>query len=165
MNGSRPPSRTSGDVDPFAAALGFIAIGGGCLGFWWWSIGDVARMHWLGRIQKGSGYGPPPANMLAQVEWLATNRMNDLAAMFPLFVLAAATGIVEGNARRQTEVLSGFGLRRFNFGRALVLLWLAGVAMFVAAPFPLPYGWVGTALTALLLWAMHTISRGLRRVH
>ena len=166
MNGSQPPKRSSnGDVDPFTAALAFLVIAVGCLGFWWWSIGDVARMAWLSRIEKGSGYDPPPRDMLAQVEWLATNRMNDLQNMFVLLALAAVAGIIEGNAGRQAEVLSGFGLRRLKVGRALMLAFLALLMLSLAAPFPLPYGMVGAVLSVSLSLAMYNVARGRRRVH
>ena len=166
MNGSQPPKRTAnGDVDPFTAALAFLVIALGCLGFWWWSIGDVARMAWLTRIERGSGYDPPPRDMLAQVEWLATNRMNDLQNMFVLLALAAVAGIIEGNAGRQAEALSGFGLRRLKVGRGLMLVFLGLVLLSVAAPFPLPYGMVGAVLSVGLFLAMYNIARGRRRVH
>ena len=165
MNGSQPPRKTGNDVDPFVAALAFLAIALGCLGFWWWSIGDVARMAWLTRIERGSGYDPPPRDMMAQVEWLMTNRMNDLTNMFPLLILVAAAGIIQGNARWQAEVLSGFGLRRQNMGRVFLLLFLGLVLLSVAAPVPLPYAAVGVVLPLTLFGAMYNISRGRRRMH
>ena len=165
MNGSQAPRSTGNDVDPFVAALAFLAIALGCLGFWWWSIGDVARMEWLTRIERGSGYDPPPRDMLAQVEWLITNRMNDLANMFLLLVLAATAGLTQGNARRQAQVLSGFGLRRQHIGRAFLLAFLGLALLSVAAPVPLPYGVVGLVLPLTLFGAMYNISRGWRRVH
>ena len=165
MNGSQPARKTGNDVDPFVAALAFLAIALGCLGFWWWSIGDVARMEWLVRIQKGSGYDPPPREMLAQVEWLAMNRMNDLENMFWLLVLAATAGITQGNARRQAQVLSGFGLRRQHIGRAFLLVFLGLVVLSIAAPVPLPYAVIGAVLPLTLFGAMYNIGRGFRRVH
>ena len=165
MNGSQPPRKTGNDVDPFVAALAFLAIAVGCLGFWWWSIGDVARMAWLTGIERGSGYDPPPRDMLAQVEWLATHRMNDLQNMFVLLILAAVAGAVEGNARRQAEALSGFGLRRLKVGRGFLLVFLGLLMLSVAVPVPLPYGAVGTVLSVGLFLAMYNIARGRRRVH
>ena len=164
MNGSHAPT-PKGEADPFAAALAFLIIALGCLGFWWWSIGDAGRMAWLTRIERASGYDPPPRDMLAQVEWLATHRLEDLQAMFLLFVLVATGGIVEGNARRQASALSGFGLMRLQFGRVLVLLWLGLVTLSAAAPVPLHYGTVGTVLSVALFAAMYNVARGLRRVH
>ena len=165
MSGSQPPRRTGNDVDPFVAALAFLVIALGCLDFWWWSIGDVARIEWLTRIQRGSGYSPPPRDMLAQVEWLATSRMNDLANMFMLFILAATAGITQGNAKRQAQALSGFGLMRLQFGRGLLMLWLGLVVVSMAAPIPLPYGLVGAVLSLGLFLAMYNLGRGFRRVH
>ena len=165
MSGSQPPRKTGNDVDPFVAALAFLAIALGCLGFWWWSIGDVARMEWLTRIQRGSGYEAPPREMLAQIEWLAMNRMNDLQNMFFLLVLAATAGITQGNARRQAEALSGFGLRRQQVGRVFLLVFLALVTVSAGAPVPLPYAVVGAVLPFTLFLAMYNIGRGFRRVH
>ena len=165
MNGSQSPRKTGNDVDPFVAALAFLVIALGCLGFWWWSIGDVARMEWLTRIQRGSGYEPPPREMLAQVEWLAMNRMNDLQNMFLLLALAATAGISQGNARRHAEALSGFGLRRLQVGRGFLLAFLALVMVSTGAPVPLPYSVVGAVLPLTLFAAMYNIGRGFRRAH
>ena len=163
MNGSQPPKRSgSEDLSP-AMALPFMAFGG--LGFWWWQLGHRARMDWLIGIGRASGYGPVPKDMVAQIEWLVMHRMNDLYGMFLLFMLAATAGVLEGNARRLTEKLGGFGLRRLQIGRTLLLLWLGLVVLSVAAPVVLPYGLVGTVLAASLFGAMYNIGRGFRRIH
>ncbi|MDE0207036.1 MAG: hypothetical protein OXP66_13550 [Candidatus Tectomicrobia bacterium] len=163
MNGSQPPKRSGGeDLSP-AIALPIMAFGG--LGFWWWQLGHRGRMDWLTTIGRESGYPPVPKDMVEQIEWLVENRINDLEGMFLLFMLAAAAGVLEGNARRQAEPLSGFGLRRLQIGRALVLVWLALVALSVAAPVPLPYALVGTVLALSVFGATYNIGRGFRRVH
>ena len=163
MNGSHPPRRTSRgeDLSP-ALGLGIMLFGG--LAFWWWQLGGEARSEWMSRIGSGSGYGPAPRDMVEQIEWLLANRLQDLQEMFPLFVMAATAGILEGNVRRQALALSGFGLRRFQFGRALLLVWLGLAALAVAAPAPLRYGTVATVLAVTLFGAMYNIGRGLRRV-
>lgn len=163
MNGSQPPKR-SGGGDDLSPAIGLPILGFGLLAFWWWQLGERARMEWLSGIGRASGYGPVPTDMVAQIEWLVEHRLNDLEGMFLFFVLAAAAGVLEGNARRQSEALSGFGLRRLQVGRALVLLWLALVVLSIAAPVALPYGLVGTALALSLSIAMYNVGRGFRRV-
>ena len=147
------------------AVMALLALGVGGLGFWWWQLGEDVRTRWLNRIGREGGYGRAPADMLEQVEWLLRNRMEDLQGMFLLFVLMSVAGMLEGNARRQAEMLAGFGLRRLQAGRALVLVWLGLAALFVAAPVALPYREVALGLAAVLLLAMYTVGRGLRRVH
>ena len=148
-----------------AAVMALLVIGFGGLGFWWWQLGDEGRHGWLHGIGRDSGYGRVPADMLEQVEWLLTNRMEDLQGMFLLFVLTSAAGVLEGNARRQAEILGGFGLRRLRAGRVLVLVWLGLTALCLVAPVALPYREVALGLAGVLLLAMYTVGRGLRRVH
>lgn len=148
-----------------SAVMALLVLGIGGLGFWWWRLGDEGRRGWLHGIDRESGYGRVPTDMLEQVEWLLMHRLEDLQGMFLLFVLVSAAGVIEGNARRQAVVLSGFGLRRLRAGRVLVLCWLGLTALCVAAPVALPYGWVALVLSAMLLLAMYTVGRGLRRVH
>ena len=162
MNGSQPPKRSGGDDLSPAVALPIMAFG--LLGFWWWQLGHRARMDWLSGIGRASGYPPVPKDMVAQIEWLFTNRSNDLVGMFPLFLMAAAAGLLEGSARRQTEQLSGFGLRRKNVGRALLILWLGLVAASIAAPVAVPYAAVGTVLALALAAATYNMARGRQRV-
>ena len=163
MNGSQPPKRGGGeDLSP-VLALPVMAFG--LLGFWWWQLGPRARMEWLTGIGRRSGYSPVPKDMVDQIEWLVMHRLEDLYGMFLLIMIAAAAGIIEGNAKRQSEALSGFGLRRLQFGRALVLVWLVLVLLSLAAPVALPYGIVGTVLSLSLFAAMYNIGRGFRRVH
>jgi len=162
MNGSQPPRRSGGeDLSP-ALALPIMAFG--LLGFWWWQLGHRARMEWLSGIGRASGYPEVPKDMVDQIEWLATNRTSDLEGMFPLFVMAAAAGVIEGSARRQAEQLSGFGLRGMMYGRGLFVLWLCLVAASVAAPVALPYEVVGTVLALGLAISMYKIARGWQRV-
>ena len=149
------------DLSPVVALL---VLGGGGAGFWWWQLGEEGRRGLLGWIGRESGYGQAPADMPGQVEWLLMNRMEDLLGMSFLFLLTMAAGLVEGNAQRQAEVLGGFGLRRLRAGRALVLVWLCLTALFLAAPVALPYREVALGLAGLLLLAMYTVGRGLRRV-
>lgn len=163
MNGSQPPKRSGGDDLSPAVALPIMAFG--LLGFWWWQLGHRARMDWLASIGRASGYPPVPKDMVAQIEWLFTNRSNDLVGMFPLFLMAAAAGIFEGSARRQAEQLSGFGLRRKNVGRALLILWLGLVGASIAAPVAVPYAAVGTVLALALAAATYNMARGRQRVH
>ena len=148
-----------------SAVMAVLVLGIGGLGFWWWWLGEEARRRWLYWIGRDAGYGRAPSDMLAQLEWLLMHRLEDLQGMFLLFALVSAAGVIEGNARRQTVVLSGFGLRRLRAGRVLVLVWLGLTALCVAAPVALPYGWVALVLSAMLLLAMYTVGRGLRRVH
>ena len=164
MNGSQPPRSKSGgeDISP-ALGLGIMVFGG--LGFWWWQLGHRARMEWLEGIRQASGYGPVPKDMVEQIEWLVMHRMDDLYGMFMLFVLAGTAGILEGNAKRRAEALSGFGLMRLKFGRGLFLLWLGLVVLWIAAPVALPFGIAGGLLALSLYTAMYTIGRGWRRVH
>ena len=163
MNGSQPPKTKSGG-DDISPVLGLPIMAFGGLGFWWWQLGPRARMEWLSYIGRASGYGPVPEDMVEQIEWLITHRMNDLYGMFLVFILAAAAGVLEGSARRQTEALSGFGLRRYKFGRGLVIVWLVLVVLSLGAPVALPYGVVGSLLALSLCGAMYNIGRGMQRI-
>ena len=162
-NGSRPPktSNSGEDLSP-VMGLGVLAFGG--LAFWWWQLGHWARMEWLSGIGKASGYGPVPGDMVEQIEWLVMHRMNDLYGMYPLFILCGAAGILEGNARREAETLSGFGLRRSRFGRALLVAWLGLIVMSIGAPLALPYGLVGGVLGLSFFAATYNIGRGFQRI-
>ena len=153
------------DNEDVSALMALLVLGIGGLGFWWWWLGEETRMSWLRWIGRDAGYGRMPSDMLAQLEWLLMHRLEDLQGMLLLFVLVSAAGVIEGNARRQAVVLSGFGLRRLRAGRVLVLVWLGLTALCVAAPVALPYGWVALGLSGMLLLAMYTVGRGLRRVH
>lgn len=148
-----------------SAVLGVLVIVLGGLGFWWWQLGDEGRRGWLSGIGREGGYGRPPADMVGQLEWLLANRVEDLQGMFLLFVLMSAAGAVEGNARRQAVMLAGFGLRRLRNGRVLMLVWACLTAACLVAPVALPYREVSLGLAGLLLLAMYTVGRGLRRVH
>ena len=120
-------------------------------------------MQWLTGISEASGYGPVPADMVEQIEWLVMRRMEDLYGMFLLFAMTATAGVLEGNARRQAEALSGFGLRRLRFGRALLVVWLVLVLLSIGAPVALPYSVVGSLLGLSLFAAMYNLGRGLQR--
>lgn len=153
------------DSEEAGAVMALLVLGFGGLGFWWWQLGDEGRHGWLHGIGRDGGYGRVPTDMLEQVEWLLANRMEDLQGMFLLFVLMSVAGVLEGNARRQAEILAGFGLRRLRAGRVLVLVWLCLTALCLAAPVALPYREVALGLAGVLLLAMYTVGRGLRRVH
>ncbi|MDE0205877.1 MAG: hypothetical protein OXP66_07610 [Candidatus Tectomicrobia bacterium] len=150
------------DVSAVMAVL-LLALGG--LGFWWWQLGDEGRRGWLRWIGREGGYGRVPADMPGQLEWLLSNRIEDLQGMFLLFALMTAAGGLEGNARRQAAVLAGFGLRGLRNGRVLVLVWMGLTALCLVAPVPLPYREVALGLAGMLLLATYTVGRGLRRVH
>ena len=150
------------DVSPVMALL-VLGIGG--VASWWWLLGEEGRRQWLYWIGREGGYGQVPTDMLKQVEWLLTHRMEDLQGMFLLFALMSAAGGLEGNARRQAEILGGFGLRRLRAGRALMLVWLCLTALCLVAPVALPYTEVALGLAGVLLLAMYTLGRGVRRVH
>ena len=147
------------------AVMAVLALVLGLLVFWWWQLGDEGRRSWLRWVGREGGYGRVPADMPGQLEWLLMNRMEDLQGMFLLFALTAAAGVVEGNARRQAAVLAGFGLRGLRAGRVLVLVWLGLTALCLIAPVALPYQEVALGLAGVLLLAMYTVGRGLRRVH
>ena len=153
------------DREEVPAVMALLVLGFGGLGAWWWRLGEETRRSWLQRIGKEAGYGRAPSDMVEQLEWLVTHRLEDLQGMFLPFVLVSAAGVIEGNAKRQTVALSGFGLRRLQAGRILVLAWLGLAALSVAAPVALPYVGVGLGLSAVLFVAMYTVGRGLRRVH
>ena len=148
-----------------SAVMALLVLGFGGLGFWWWAVGEEGRRRWLHWIGRESGYGRVPEDMVEQLEWLLTNRMEDLQGMFLLFVLMSVAGVLEGNARRQAAVLGGFGLRRLRAGRVLFLVWLCLTALCLVAPVALPYREVALGLAGVLLLAMYTVGRGLRRVH
>lgn len=150
------------DVSP---AMALLVLGIGGVASWWWLLGEEGRRQWLHGIGREGGYGQVPADMLKQVEWLLTNRMEDLQGMFLLFALMSAAGALEGNARRRAEILGGFGLRRLRAGRALMLVWLCLTALCLVAPVALPYREVALGLAGVLLLAMYTLGRGVRRVH
>ena len=150
------------DVSPVMALL-VLGIGG--VASWWWLLGEEGRRQWLYWIGREGGYGQAPVDTLEQLEWLLTHRMEDLQGMFLLFALMSAAGALEGNARRQAEILGGFGLRRLRAGRALMLAWLCLTALCLVAPVALPYTEVALGLAGVLLLAMYTLGRGVRRVH
>ena len=106
-----------------------------------------------------------PADILPQLEWLAMNRLRGMEGMAALLMLAALAGLIEGNARREADALSGFGPRPLKTGRVLGLLWTGCLVLYFMAPVPLPYVWVSVLLTALLGAAAYKLARGLRRVH
>ena len=149
------------DVSP---VLVLLAVGLGGLGYWWWRLGDTGRLEWLSAIGYANGYGPVPLEILAQLEWLVMSRLADMEGMAMLFLLAGSMGIMEGNVRRQSVTLSGFGLRLLKTGRVLALVWLACLVVSIIAPVPLAYEQVAGALTILLGIAAFMLARGLRRV-
>ena len=151
--------------DDAPAVLAALVIGLGLLGYGWWQLGDAGRLQWLNTASRASGYGPVPAGMLPQLEWLVMNRLDDLQGMAALLALAALAGLVEGNARREAVVLSGFGLRRLQTGRALGLAWLACLVLCLVVPLPLPYVAVAVLLTLLLGAAGFLLAWGVRRAH
>ena len=151
--------------DDAAAVLAALVIGLGLLSYGWWKLGDAGRLQWLNTVSRAGGYGPVPTGMLPQLEWLAVNRLGDLQGMAALLTLAALAGLVEGNARREAVVLSGFGLRRLQAGRAFGLAWLACLVLCLVAPLPLPYVATAVLLTALLGVAGFLLAWGVRRAH
>ena len=162
MNGGASGARrSSGADDPFFGVLFLFAVGLGLAGYGWWRLGEAARVMWLSSL----GYGTPPVDMLAQVEWLAGHRLGDIEGMSGAFALAGAAGMVEGHARRRTATLSGFGLRLFKLGRLSILAWLIGTAAWFVAPVAVPYELSAGVLATLLFVSVFTLSRGLRRVH
>ena len=165
VGGGRSGMEKRKDNEEVAAVMALPVLGFGGLGFWWWRLGEETRGSWLHRIGRDAGYGRVPADMVEQLEWLLMHRLEDLQGMFLPFVLVSTAGVIEGNAKRQAVALSGFGLRRLQAGRVLMLGWLGLVALCVAAPVPLPYVGVWLGLSAVLFLAMYTVGRGLRRVH
>jgi hypothetical protein len=151
--------------DPVQAGLAFAAVVLGVGGYAWWSLGDAGRLAWLGPVGEGSGYEPPPLGVVEQIEWLMTNRAGDLEGMFMVLVLAAVAGFIEGSAKRQAALLSGFGLRRLKVGRGLLLLWLGSLLAWVIAPLALPYVGLGAGLAALLFVATFMLALGQIRAH
>lgn len=150
------------DVGP---ALGALAIFLGLTAYGWWQLGEAGRLAWLAAVGHAEGYGPVPSDILAQLEWLAVNRLRGMEGMAVLLMLAALAGVIEGNARREAEVLSGFGLRPLMTGRVLALVWTGCLGLYFIAPLPLPYVGVSVLLTVLLGVAAYKLARGLRRVH
>ena len=150
------------DAGPVLAAVAIVL---GLVGYGWWQLGDSGRRAWLSAIRQAEGYGPVPADILPQLEWLAMNRLHGMEGMAALFMLAALAGFIEGNARREAEALSGFGLRPLKTGRVLGLVWTGCLVLYFMAPVPLPYVGVSVLLTALLGAAAYKLARGLRRVH
>ena len=151
-------------TEEVSPVLVLLLIGLAGLGYWWWRLGDAGRLEWLTAIGYAGGYGPVPLEILPQLEWLVMGRLGDMEGMVMLFLLAGSMGIMEGNARRQSVTLSGFGLRPLRTGRVLGLLWLACLAASIIAPVALPYEPVAGALTILLGIAAFMLARGLRRV-
>lgn len=152
-----------GNEDVVAVLL-VVAMGLGGLAYWWWKQGDDGRMALLWPIAHGGGYGQIPEDLLEQVGWLATHRLRDLEGMAMAFLVAGVAGVIEGNAKRQSAVLSGFGLRLLRAGRVVLLVWLGGLVLFALAPITLPYREVGGCLIFLLLGGTFTLARGIRRM-
>ena len=153
------------DGEDAGPALGALAICLGLAGYGWWQLGEAGRLAWLDAIGRAEGYGAVPLDILAQLEWLVVNRLHGMEGMAALLMLAALAGVIEGNARREAEVLSGFGLRPLMTGRVLGLVWTGCLGLYFIAPIPLPYVGVAVLLTALLGAAAYKLARGLRRVH
>ena len=151
--------------DNSGPALGAVLIVLGLVGYGWWQLGDAGRLAWLDNVRRAEGYGPVPADIVAQLEWLAMNRMAGVEGMAALLMLALLAGLLEGNARRETVVLSGFGLRPLKTGRVLGLVWTGCLVIYFIAPVPLPYVWASVLLTVLLGAAAYMLARGVRRVH
>ena len=151
--------------DNSGPVLGAVLIVLGLVGYGWWQLGDIGRRAWLDNIRRTEGYGPVPADIVAQLEWLAMNRMAGVEGMVVLLALAALAGLIEGNCRRETIVLSGFGLRTLKTGRVLGLVWTGCLVIYFIAPLPLPYVWASVLLTVLLGAATYMLARGVRRVH
>ena len=154
--------KSNGDTGPALAAVLIIL---GLVGYGWWQLGDGGRRGWLNAIRDSEGYGPVPSDILPQLEWLAMNRLDGMEGMAALLMLAALAGLIEGNARREAAVLSGFGLRPLKTGRVLGLVWTGCVVLYFIAPVPIPYVGVCVLLTALLGLAAYKLARGVRRVH
>ena len=150
------------DAGPVLAAVLIIV---GLVGYGWWQLGDSGRRGWLNAIRGSEGYGPVPSDILPQLEWLAMNRLDGMEGMAALLMLAALAGLIEGNARREATVLSGFGLRPLKTGRVLGLVWTGCLVLYFVAPVPIPYVGASILLTALLGVAAYKLARGLRRVH
>ena len=123
---SNPHVEQKKDDNEAAAVLGFVVIGLGLLAYGWWRLGDAGRRGWLSAIGQAGGYGPLPADMAAQLEWLVLNRLRDMEGMVMQMALVGLMGVIEGNARRRAVSLSGFGLRFLNAGRVVALTWVAG---------------------------------------
>ena len=156
--------RPRGDED-VQAGLAFAAVVLGVVGYTWWSLGDAGRLAWLRPVAEGSGYEPPPLGMMEQIEWLMTHRARDLEGMFMVLIVAAAAGFIEGSAKRQAAILSGFGLKRLKTGRALLVLWLLSLLGCAVAPLAIPYTGMTATLAALLFVAAFTLALGRRRAH
>ena len=155
------PKKGNEDV---LAVLGLLAMGFGALAWWWWKQGDEGRIALLWPIAYGAGYGPIPEGLIEQVGWLAMHRLEDLEGMVMAFLVVGVAGLIEGNAKRQSVVLSGFGLRLLRTGRVVLLVWLVGVVLFVLGPVALPYREMAGCLVFLLLCGTFTLARGIRRV-
>lgn len=149
------------DVGP---ALGALVIFLGLTGYGWWQLGEAGRLAWLAAVGHAEGYGPVPLDILAQLEWLAVNRLHGMKGMAALLLLAALAGLIEGTARRQAVALSGFGLRPLMAGRVLVLLWTGCLVLYGIAPIPLPYVGAAVCLSVLLGVAAYKLARGRQRV-
>ena len=156
--------RQRSDEDVQAVLL-FAAVVTGVVGYAWWSLGDAGRLEWLRPVAEGSGYDPPPLGMVEQIEWLMTNRVRDLEGMFMVVVVAATAGFIEGSAKRQAALLSGFGLRRFKAGRSLLVFWLLGLLGCMGAPLAIPYVFMTAGLAGLLFVSTFTLALGQIRVH
>ena len=155
-------ARANDDSGPVLAAVLIVL---GLMGYGWWQLGDGGRLTWLDAIRRAEGYGPVPADILPQLEWLATNRLQGMEGMAALLMLAMLAGVIEGNARREAVALSGFGLRPLKTGRVLGLVWTGCLVLYFLAPVALPYTGVSVSLAALLGVAAYKLARGLRRVH
>ena len=145
--------------------VGAVLIVLGLVGCGWWQLGESGRRAWLDAVRRAEGYGPVPMDILPQLEWLATNRLHGMEGMAALLLLAALAGTVEGNARREAEALSGFGLRPQETGRVLGLLWTGCLVVYFIAPVPLPYVGACVLLAVLLAGAAYKLARGVRRAH
>ena len=66
--------------DNTGPVLGAVLIVIALVGYGWWQLGEAGRRAWLDAVRRAEGYGPAPSDILAQVEWLAMNRMEGVEA-------------------------------------------------------------------------------------
>lgn len=139
------------DATPVKALVCAALIVSVLLVAWWAQLVPAERSRRLVRIASSeAASGWPPADLLAQGEWLVTHRAARVQGLVGLVALLALIGWCEGAACRAQAVFGGFLLSWFASGVVLLGgLPLLGV-WYLLAPWPVPFALLASVLSGLV---------------